>query len=136
MVKARFMLISEFARASGLSLDTVRFYVRRGLLKPETGTKGGGNPYQVFTAEHVRTARIIRLAQSLGFSLREIATLNDEYRAGAMTRERSIEIMTTQLARLDEKAGQLAAMSGFLRAKIAWLAGGAAGPEPEFPEGC
>jgi MerR family regulatory protein len=34
------MLISEFARAAGLSRDTVRFYVRRGLLAPLAGNKG------------------------------------------------------------------------------------------------
>ncbi len=34
------MLISEFARTSGLSRDTVRFYVRLGLLRPETNGKG------------------------------------------------------------------------------------------------
>ena len=69
------MLISEFARATELSRDTVRFYVRRGLLKPLAGNKGGSNPYQVFTHEHVQTARAIRMAQSLGFSLREIREL-------------------------------------------------------------
>ena len=50
------MLISEFARASGLTPDTIRFYIRRGLLKPETSRKGGSNPYQIFTAEHVQVA--------------------------------------------------------------------------------
>ena len=61
------MLISEFARAAGLSRDTVHFYVRRGLLTPLAGNKGGSNPYQVFTNEHVQMARTIRMAQSLAF---------------------------------------------------------------------
>ena len=80
------MLISEFARATGLTRDTVRFYVRRGLLKPLAGNKGGSNPYQVFTHEHVQTARAIRMAQSLGFSLREIGVLNVEYQARRIRR--------------------------------------------------
>jgi MerR family transcriptional regulator, copper efflux regulator len=41
------MLISEFARAAGLSRDTVRFYVRRGLLAPLAGNKGGSSLCQV-----------------------------------------------------------------------------------------
>jgi len=57
------MLISEFARAAGLTPDTVRFYVKRGLLKPLAGKKGGSNPYQVFTDEHVQMARTVRIAQ-------------------------------------------------------------------------
>ncbi len=127
------MLISEFARAAGLSTDTVRFYVRRGLLTPEMGGKGGRNPYQLFTAQHVRDARIIRLAQSLGMSLKEIAALGEAHRRGGITRDRSIEIMTAQLRRLEEKAAELEAMAGYLRAKLAWLGGGKQGPEPDFP---
>ncbi len=128
------MLISAFARATGLTPDTVRFYVRRGLLLPETGTKGGGNPYQIFDEKQVEAARVIRLAQSLGFSLREIAAFNDELRAGTLTRERSVAIMTEQLAKVEEKAGQLQAMAAYLRAKVAWLEQGSEGPEPRFAD--
>ena len=128
------MLISEFAQATGLSTDTVRFWIRRGLLTPETNGKGGRNPYQVFTAEHVRTARVIRLAQSLGLSLKEIAAFGEEFRDAGITRERSIEILTAQLDRLDQKAAELAAMTGYLHAKIAWLQGGEQGPEPDFTD--
>lgn len=128
------MLISEFAKAAGLSVDTARFYIRKGLLRPETGRKGGANPYQIFTAEHVEAARIIRMAQGLGFSLREIAALAEEYHAGGMTPERSLEVMRMQRARLEEKAGQLDAMLCYVRAKIAWLEGGERGPEPGFGE--
>ena len=103
------MLISEFARATGLTRDTVRFYVRRGLLKPLAGNKGGSNPYQVFTDEHVQTARAIRMAQSLGFSLREIGALNVEYQAKRITPARGAEIMRGQLARLEEKAAHVSA---------------------------
>jgi MerR family transcriptional regulator, copper efflux regulator len=46
------VLISEFVRATGLTPDTVRLYVRRGLLKPLTGRRD-----QVFTDEHVQMAR-------------------------------------------------------------------------------
>ena len=100
------MLISEFAHATGLSRDTIRFYVRRGLLVPLAGNKGGSNPYQVFTNEHVQMARTIRMAQSLGFSLREIAALNVEYQAKRITPSRGAEILRAQLVRLEEKAAQ------------------------------
>ncbi len=126
------MLISQFAREAGLPTDTVRFYIRRGLLTPQINGKGGRNPYQEFTAEHVRDARIIRMAQSLGMSLKEIAAIGKEYREGRITRGRSIEIMSQQLERLDAKAAELQAMGNYLRAKIKWLKGGEKGPEPDF----
>jgi MerR family copper efflux transcriptional regulator len=128
------MLISEFARATGLTRDTVRFYVRRGLLKPLAGNKGGSNPYQVFTHEHVQTARAIRMAQSLGFSLREIGVLNVEYQARRITPARGAEVMRGQLARLEEKAAHVGGMISYIRAKLAWLEAGGNGPEPNFTD--
>jgi DNA-binding transcriptional MerR regulator len=128
------MLISEFARAARLSSDTVRFYVRRGLIKPLAGKKGGSNPYQVFTAEHVEMARTIRMAQSLGFSLREIAALNVEYQAKRITPSRGAEILRKQLVRLEEKAAHANAMVNYVRAKVAWLESGGKGPAPNIAD--
>jgi DNA-binding transcriptional MerR regulator len=128
------MLISEFAKVTGLTPDTVRFYIRRGLLDPETGAKGGRNPYQIFTDEHVRTARLIRMAQALGMSLKEISVINEEHRKGLITRERSIELMEIQLARLEARKAELDAMGNYMRAKLAWMHGGEKGPEPSFTD--
>ncbi len=126
------MLISDFARRAGLSTDTVRYYVRLGLLRPETNGKGGARPYQVFTAEHLLAARIIRTAQSLGMPLKEILAISQQRRAGRMTTERSVQVLRAQLDRLETKAAELAAMQGYLRAKIDWLNGGETGPQPDF----
>ena len=126
------MLISEFARAAGMSVDTVRFYVRQGLLRPQTGTKGGANPYQIFDAEQVNGARVSRLLQSLGFSLKEIGGVAEEYRRGDMTPERGRTIMAGQLGKLEAKRDGLDAMIAYARAKIAWMDGGNRGPEPQL----
>ena len=128
------MLISEFAQATGLTTDTVRFYVRRGLLKPLAGAKGGSNPYQIFTNEHVQMARMIHMGQSLGFSLREIEALNVEYQSQRMTAARGAEILRRQLFRLEEKAAHINAMMSYIRAKVAWVEGGEKGPEPNFTD--
>jgi len=130
------MLISDFARRAGLTPDTVRFYVRLGLLRPESSAKGGDRPYQVFTAEHLAAAKIIRTAQSLGMSLKDIAAISAERRAGNMTRDRSIEVLSSQLGRLETKAAEVVAMKGYLRAKIAWLMGGEEGEPPDFGVFC
>ena len=60
------MLISEFARVTGLTRDTVRFYARLGLLQPKTNGKGGRHPYSVFTEKDIQAAEVIRISQSLG----------------------------------------------------------------------
>ena len=38
------MWIAEFSEAAGLSVATVRFYVRQGLLTPGAGVAGGARP--------------------------------------------------------------------------------------------
>lgn len=126
------MLISEFARRAGISQDTVRFYIRKGLIRPEVGIKGGANPYQIFTEEHLEAAKIIKLAQTLGFTLREIASLGEEYAAAGMSVERRIAIMRGQLEKFEAKAQQIAAVSAYVRAKIAWMEAGEKGAAPRF----
>jgi MerR family transcriptional regulator, copper efflux regulator len=126
------MLISDFARATGLTRDTVRFYARLGLLRPRTNGKGGRHPYSVFTDEDVRAAEIIRISQSLGMSLKEIAAFNEERRGGHLTCERRVEIMSAHLVRLEARATELETMISYARAKIDWLTRGQQGREPDF----
>ena len=128
------MLISDFAPVTGLTRDPVRFYPRLGLLRPRTNGKGGRHPYSFFTDEDVRAAEVIRISQSLGMSLKEIAVFNEERREGRLTSERRVEIMSAQLVRLEAKAMELATMISYVRAKIDWLTGGQRGPEPHFKE--
>ena len=130
------MMISEFAAAAGVSTDTVRFYVRLGLLAPELGMKGGRNAYQIFDAESLHAVRVIRMAQALGMSLKEIATITEERREGRITRGRKIEITTELLRRIKIRMANLKAMTRYLHAKIAWLEAGepAEVSEPAFPK--
>jgi DNA-binding transcriptional MerR regulator len=126
------MQISDFARLTGLTRDTVRFYSRLGLLRPRTNGKGGRHPYSVFTDKDVRAVDIIRISQSLGMSLKEIATLNEERREGHLTCERGIEVLSAQLVRLEAKATELEMMKSYVRAKIDWLTRGKQGQQPDF----
>jgi DNA-binding transcriptional MerR regulator len=118
------MLISEFARAADLPVDTIRFYITKGLLKPARSAKGGSNPYQVFRREDVTTARMIRLQQTLGYSLGEILELNEEYRAGEHSPERTVEVLLLQIARLEERKAALDQALSFLRGKMDWIKAG------------
>lgn len=127
----RILLISEFARTAGVRPDTVRYYVRLGLLRPRTGAKGGRNAYQVFDERDVKAIKLVRLSQAAGLSLREIEALSRERRAGRLTSRRRIEVVSAQIGKLDSKAAVLTAMADYLRAKRDWLAGGEQGAEPE-----
>ena len=66
------MTIGALAEASGVSVDTIRFYERRGLLPPPPRTAGGFRDYGPEAAGRLAT---IARAKALGFTLAEAATL-------------------------------------------------------------
>ena len=124
------MLIQQFCEATGLSRDTVRFYVKRGLLRPAIAD---GNRYQIFDTAQVDRARLIRAAQGLGFTLTEIADLATAYEAGALTRAKKQAILRAHLAALDERAARLREVRRYLAAKLRWVEAGERGVPPSAP---
>ena len=124
--------MSEFARVTGLSPETVRFYVGRGLLRPRRSSVGGSNPYQVFSADDVTAARMILLQKSLGYSLAEIAELDRAYRSGARSAVRAADVLRTQILKLEERRAELDGALVFLREKLAWVEAGKRGEAPRF----
>jgi MerR family transcriptional regulator, copper efflux regulator len=126
------MLISEFASKVGLSPETVRFYVSKGLLKPRRSALGGSKPYQVFSSDDVTAVRMIQLQKSLGFSLSEIAALNREYRSGAKSAVRTAQVLRSQIEKLQFRREQLDAALSFLGEKLAWVEAGKPGDAPQF----
>jgi len=63
--------IGDVARAAGVNVETLRYYERRGLLRPTRALNG----YRSYDAAAARRVRFIRRAQALGFSLNEIDEL-------------------------------------------------------------
>ena len=67
-----FMTISEFARAGGVGVETIRFYHRRGLLPvPKAMT----TTYRTYNIALLQQLRFIRSLQVGGFTLQEIKQL-------------------------------------------------------------
>lgn len=66
------MTIGQVAKAAGVELSTMRYYERRGLVKPAARRVSG---YRDYGSDAVRRVRFIRHAQELGFSLDDIAEL-------------------------------------------------------------
>src|SRR5215472_16135566 len=71
-VMNRALQIGSAARVTGLSIHTIRFYQKSGLLTPPARTPGG---YRVFTEGEIAELQFIARAQNLGFSLAEIKEL-------------------------------------------------------------
>jgi len=64
--------IGTLAQHTGVHLETIRYYQRRGLVGEPQRPPGGIRRY---TEDHVRRLRFIRQAQALGFALDEIVEL-------------------------------------------------------------
>jgi MerR family transcriptional regulator, copper efflux regulator len=68
------MRIGEVARSTGLTVHTLRFYERKGLLPP--AARGPSN-YRDFPAHSIERLAFIREAQRLGFTLSEVREFVD-----------------------------------------------------------
>lgn len=95
--------IGKAARAANLSIDTVRFYERSGLLKPPPRTASG---YRLYRQDDIDRLRFIHRAKALGFTLEEIAQLlrlND-----GTGRRRDVKAVAAQrLEEIDRKLAEL-----------------------------
>jgi len=66
------MTVNDIARRAHVAPDTVRYYTRVGLLKPNRNPENG---YKLFEKNDVFRLRFIRQAQTLGFTLKEIGEI-------------------------------------------------------------
>ena len=60
----------ELAAATGINSETLRFYEKEGLVKPERG----GNGYRLYSEEDSKRIRLTQRAVGVGFSLQEVKT--------------------------------------------------------------
>lgn len=68
--------ISQFARAGGVGVETVRYYQRRGLLPvPARSGVAHGPGIRRYDDGDIRRLRFIRAAKAAGFTLEEIGEL-------------------------------------------------------------
>ena len=97
------LTIGKAASAANLSIDTVRFYERSGLLKSPPRTAAG---YRLYRHEDIGRLRFIHRAKALGFSLEEIGQLlrlND----GTGRRRDVKAVAARRLAGLEQKLAEL-----------------------------
>ncbi len=72
MAQEETLTIGKLAERSGVSTDTLRYYEKMALIKPESRSRAG---YRLYHADTVRVLRFIRGAKALNFSLDEIRKL-------------------------------------------------------------
>jgi MerR family mercuric resistance operon transcriptional regulator len=81
--------IGKVALATGLSVDTIRFYEKEGLLREPERSDGG---FRLYSGRDIEHLQFIQKAQELGFALaeiRELLFIQDE-RTEACTQVRDV----------------------------------------------
>ena len=98
-----FFTISEFAKYSRTTRDTLLHYDKIGLLRP---VSRGSNSYRFYSNRQLAIVNVIRTLQNLGMSLDEIRELKDR-----RTPARTDELFSRQIGKIDGK------IDGWIRAR-------------------
>ena len=108
------MQLNECARKAGVTADTLRHYLRIGLITPEGRTASG---YRSFSEQTVARMRFIRSAAGLGFTLGDVAELLRMSEQGHLPCPRARVLIGEHIAQHGEELDAMAAL--YLRMKQA-----------------
>jgi Hg(II)-responsive transcriptional regulator len=112
--------IGDLARETGVNIETVRYYERRGLLPKAARSPSN---YRLYDTDAKRRVNFIKRAQSLGFSLREINTLLSLQATPRAKCEDVRAYAEAKTQEIDNKIRSLKAMQKALRSLIAECSG-------------
>ncbi|MCF6356006.1 MAG: MerR family transcriptional regulator [Candidatus Polarisedimenticolaceae bacterium] len=73
------LTVSALSKAAETTADSIRHYVRIGLLTP---SRNPDNGYRLFSDDDIKKVKFIRRAKGLGFTLHEIQIIFDHGTAG------------------------------------------------------
>jgi DNA-binding transcriptional MerR regulator len=103
------MKIGEVAKQAGVTVDTVRFYERVGVLPAPARTESG---YRDYEPETVPRIRLTRQLQAIGFTLGDAVDALAAHDAGGATCESERWRLQAVLDRVDAQLAELAALRG------------------------
>lgn len=111
---SRGLTIGQLARSAGVTIDTLRYYEREGLLEPPPRAK---NNYRRYPERAVATVRFIRRARELGFGLDAVRELC-RVRARGVACDEARTIATRRLDELEREVAALQRSAAWLRALV------------------
>ena len=103
------MRIGEIASQAGVTVDTVRFYERVGVLPPPARTESGYRDYEPGTVGRIQLTREL---QAIGFTLNDAVGALAAHDAGGATCESERWRLQAVRDRVDAKLEELAALRG------------------------
>ena len=98
------LTIGALAKQAGVPTSTVRYYERRGLLRPEGRSEGN---YRLYGDEAMDRLRFVRSAQAAGFTLSDISALLQFRDGDAAPCKEVQDLITVRLAQVVEQIDHL-----------------------------
>ena len=111
------MRISELAKLSSFSIDTIRFYEKKGLLDSQQIRRDRNN-YRDYSSECLSRLILIRQAKRLGFTLREIQEWIRDFESDTLTPQEKRYILSRKTEQIDRQIEDLIEMKNYLTTKI------------------
>lgn len=115
------MLISELAEKSGVSVYTIRFYEKQGVLGEQHYIRLS-NSYRDYNEAAVQRLLLIQQAQAAGITLSEMRGSIDEWEAGEIHTEAKITFFQNKLKQIDARIEALQGIKAYLQEKLAQTA--------------
>lgn len=110
MFSKKFFNISDFARISGVSRQTLIYYDRIGLFSPAYIAE---NKYRMYAYNQIDTISTITILSDLGVSLKEIKNF-----LANMSPQKTIEILKYQLNEINEKITKLSNLRDMTQTRL------------------
>ncbi len=111
------MKISELAKRTGTTIDTIRFYEKQGLFDNRHFQRGENN-YRDYTQRAIEQMQMIQQARSAGFTLREIVELLTLWKRGQLGDDAILERLCEKQKQVAAKIGELEKLEAYLSHKI------------------
>jgi MerR family Zn(II)-responsive transcriptional regulator of zntA len=104
------MLINELSKRTGITVHTIRFYEKSGLIKGKRDETVTSNNYFHYDEESVERLQLILDAKSVGFTISEIAEMIDAWYTDKIPVEAKLKVLDEKLESIDVRIRQLQEM--------------------------
>ena len=112
------MLIGELVARSGLTKDTIRFYEKKGLIALDQKSRRENN-YKEYSEHVLEKLMLIQRLKDMGFTLTEVDTFLDLWRAEDATCENLKHLLENKVTNIDEQIQRLKSLRTNLTASFA-----------------
>jgi MerR family copper efflux transcriptional regulator len=118
--RGEIMLIKEIADCVGVSVDTIRFYEKQGLLD-DSHFERTSNGYRHYSQVALQRLQLIKMGQAAGFTLSEMRQAIHAWETDELSPQEKEYYMCRKLEEIDQKMEAMNKIKLYLRTKIEQL---------------